>query len=1117
MADYKYFRKCSCCANVFLFAAIIFYFFQQPLFARGPVVIHDLKFEIGDSMMLWVNDNTVTGINLNINGTHVWDWTWQVGWGSNHSETDRTIITNNAAYPDSCPWATRVVQMEGAGKIDEIYIDEKSDGAHIYGMVFDVTGGGAIYVIQGGNTDNPVRYPSHLHETWTDSYWMISGGDNINVTSKKTVVDTGQVTVDAGGPYPCAVIQIHQVQVNFSVMPPETLSFYQYDWYIDSMNTVCTIRSTNKETNPNFTTASRLAEVYNYAEYEGPLVIHDLKLDIGDSMLVYVNDNTVTGINLNIDGTHIWDWSSPTWPTHSETDRTIHPDSAAYPDSCPLATRAMQMAGAGKIDEIYIDEKSDGIHMYGYAFDVTGGGALYVIQDGNTDNPVRYPSHLYETWTDSYWMNSGGDAIMVTSIKTVVDTGQVTVDAGGPYPCAVIQIHQLQINYSVMPPETISFYQYDWYIDSMNTACTIRSTNKEQNPNFTTASRIAETADYWLDNIPPIAPYITKVEKLAEGVKLYWHPVTTDTLGNPENVDYYVVYRNTSPDFIPGASDSIGYVNCPDTTYTDTDPLIPPTSYYLVKAVDFAKNKSEKSYMGYRLSKFVNENPGATGDRNWVSIPWHSEYARIIDLTDDLSPTGTPLSKITKLGDNQTFENWIHHPSLGWYGDTFDIESGRAYEMLAVTDDIIILVGSNDPDGLIPLNENPGAIGDRNWVSIPYNASYSRVIDITDEYSSGGEAVTKITNLRNDQIFENWIYHPVLHWYGDTFDIIPGRAYEMLATVLDTTWNPTEYTNRTFMKLAARRHIDNDVDVHLGSLTAPDRTPVWMLSDDQYVPAMFVKKSVHREAGVSHVVRADLKLKEFDNLTFTAYRPDRPRDVLTENIIGCGTAAKNDLHVLWFDAGNFMKPWEHGEEIILIVEALKQGKGYFTVLSFKLDKGMDIQELGELVLMDIPELIASGRTVSWNMIDNDHVIGYSVYQGDRRMNEQVITANEFSASDDAILKPMIKGGYETVFGSHGSRLSVTPISYAFSIYPNPFVRKTHIDYALPELTSVEVKIYDVSGQLVRTVVSGKQEPGYYNIIWQGDDDRGRQVSAGVYFIQINAKGFESQQKIIFVR
>lgn len=56
-------------------------------------------------------------------------------------------------------------------------------------------------------------------------------------------------------------------------------------------------------------------------------------------------------------------------------------------------------------------------------------------------------------------------------------------------------------------------------------------------------------------------------------------------------MDGYIVYRNTSPSFIPDSSDSIGYVEHPGTTYTDDGSLTSSDDYYyLVKAIDLAGN-----------------------------------------------------------------------------------------------------------------------------------------------------------------------------------------------------------------------------------------------------------------------------------------------------------------------------------------------------------------------------------------------------------------------------------------------------------------------------------------------------------------------------------------------
>lgn len=118
------------------------------------------------------------------------------------------------------------------------------------------------------------------------------------------------------------------------------------------------------------------------------------------------------------------------------------------------------------------------------------------------------------------------------------------------------------------------------------------------------------------DSVPPSAPYVTQVSKSGNDVLLSWYQVLTDTLGNGENMNCYVIYRDTLPDFTPASVDSIGFVVHPDTVYTDLGVLAGSDSYYyLIKALDTARNHSEKSNMAYVFRKPFNENP-ASADEN---------------------------------------------------------------------------------------------------------------------------------------------------------------------------------------------------------------------------------------------------------------------------------------------------------------------------------------------------------------------------------------------------------------------------------------------------------------------------------------------------------------------
>ena len=66
-------------------------------------------------------------------------------------------------------------------------------------------------------------------------------------------------------------------------------------------------------------------------------------------------------------------------------------------------------------------------------------------------------------------------------------------------------------------------------------------------------------------------------------------------------------------------------------------------------------------------------------------------------------------------------------------------------------------------------------------------------------------------------------------------------------------------------------------------------------------------------------------------------------------------------------------------------------------------------------------------------------------------------------------------------------------------YPNPFNPTTTIKYQLPKSGKVTLKIYDVLGRLVRTIVDTEQAAGYYEVCWDGMDSDGNNAATGVYF------------------
>jgi flagellar hook assembly protein FlgD len=68
-----------------------------------------------------------------------------------------------------------------------------------------------------------------------------------------------------------------------------------------------------------------------------------------------------------------------------------------------------------------------------------------------------------------------------------------------------------------------------------------------------------------------------------------------------------------------------------------------------------------------------------------------------------------------------------------------------------------------------------------------------------------------------------------------------------------------------------------------------------------------------------------------------------------------------------------------------------------------------------------------------------------------------------------------------------------------------------------ETYPVSLKVFNVNGQVVKTLADGPHRAGDYVITWQGDNNRGMQVSAGIYFCRLEVKGSASSIKMILVR
>ncbi|MFL2511253.1 MAG: choice-of-anchor B family protein, partial [Candidatus Neomarinimicrobiota bacterium] len=90
-------------------------------------------------------------------------------------------------------------------------------------------------------------------------------------------------------------------------------------------------------------------------------------------------------------------------------------------------------------------------------------------------------------------------------------------------------------------------------------------------------------------------------------------------------------------------------------------------------------------------------------------------------------------------------------------------------------------------------------------------------------------------------------------------------------------------------------------------------------------------------------------------------------------------------------------------------------------------------------------------------------------------------------------------------------------------YPNPFRNFTTIKYDVPLEQNVVLRVFNIRGQVVRTLVNELKGPGYYSVIWDGANDNGNAVSSGIYFCQMytpanpNGGQFIKAMKMVKIR
>lgn len=145
-------------------------------------------------------------------------------------------------------------------------------------------------------------------------------------------------------------------------------------------------------------------------------------------------------------------------------------------------------------------------------------------------------------------------------------------------------------------------------------------------------------------------------------------------------------------------------------------------------------------------------------------------------------------------------------------------------------------------------------------------------------------------------------------------------------------------------------------------------------------------------------------------------------------------------------------------------------------------------------------------------VDGDFEADFSTFKTERPGHELTYIYNSGEGENLQVVS------FAPEFAVDASFKGTRPTEYALSQnYPNPFNPSTSFALSLPEATDYSVRIYNVAGQLVKTIDGHVSAAEKVTITWDGKNNRGAQVSSGMYFYRAEAKGFQETRKMMMLK
>jgi hypothetical protein len=260
---------------------------------------------------------------------------------------------------------------------------------------------------------------------------------------------------------------------------------------------------------------------------------------------------------------------------------------------------------------------------------------------------------------------------------------------------------------------------------------------------------------------------------------------------------------------------------------------------------------------------------------------------------------------------------------------------------------------------------------------------------------------------------------------------------------------------------------------------------------------------------------------------------------VSELIVDSTTDENGDLLFDWgvsYPFNNF----DHLRLIKVYADGFLPAAQYVSVFDAqeaRLLEGLDEMTVEFLLDINTPTLISSfcaaleGDEVylTWELEEACEILGIRIYRDDGPVTEHRLIASLPPATrhytdrtaeigvEYSYVIGVVVAGREIVSPSASIYLAVPPVALAPN-YPNPFNPTTTISFTIAEKSMVSLKIFDIHGCLVMTLIDRcRLRPDDYEILWDGRNTSGKEVQSGIYLLRLEAGKQTLSRKMVLMR